>query len=158
MKSANPRNDEREDYDEAKALFDQAFHGPGVLTNLEFQAVTQFLLRKKAENTTPEMARTIFENWGAKPNAKLDALMEGGEQAFHRRVLDRLLAAEKSGKRSINRCPRCSRIVRTALAKQCLWCGHDWHQISMDCADFNPDKTTDNTDCTDAKREDRPKT
>lgn len=27
----------------------------------------------------------------------------------------------------INRCPACQRIIRTPLARQCLWCGHDWH-------------------------------
>ena len=27
----------------------------------------------------------------------------------------------------INRCPECSRIVRSPLARQCPWCKHDWH-------------------------------
>jgi hypothetical protein len=27
----------------------------------------------------------------------------------------------------INRCPKCDRIARTPEAKQCLWCGHNWH-------------------------------
>ncbi len=27
----------------------------------------------------------------------------------------------------INRCLECKRLVRTPLARQCLWCGHDWH-------------------------------
>jgi|LakMenEpi10Aug09_1017262.scaffolds.fasta_scaffold02245_1 rubrerythrin len=27
----------------------------------------------------------------------------------------------------INRCPKCDRIAKTPEAKQCLWCGHDWH-------------------------------
>lgn len=27
----------------------------------------------------------------------------------------------------INRCPACSRVVRTPIAKQCMWCKHDWH-------------------------------
>ena len=26
-----------------------------------------------------------------------------------------------------NRCDKCNRLARTPLAKQCLWCGHDWH-------------------------------
>jgi len=29
--------------------------------------------------------------------------------------------------REISRCPVCERIVKTPLARQCLWCGHDWH-------------------------------
>jgi hypothetical protein len=27
----------------------------------------------------------------------------------------------------INKCPRCGRLARTPLAKQCRHCGHDWH-------------------------------
>jgi len=27
----------------------------------------------------------------------------------------------------VNRCPRCNRIVASPNAKQCLWCGHNWH-------------------------------
>lgn len=27
----------------------------------------------------------------------------------------------------INCCPKCSCVLRTPLARQCLWCGHDWH-------------------------------
>lgn len=26
-----------------------------------------------------------------------------------------------------NRCSQCHRLARTPVAKQCLWCGHDWH-------------------------------
>lgn len=28
---------------------------------------------------------------------------------------------------SINRCPRCQRILVNEKSRQCLWCGHDWH-------------------------------
>ena len=28
----------------------------------------------------------------------------------------------------VNRCPACNRVVRTPEAKQCFWCGHDWHK------------------------------
>ena len=26
-----------------------------------------------------------------------------------------------------NRCSQCNRLPRTPMAKQCLWCGYDWH-------------------------------
>ena len=26
-----------------------------------------------------------------------------------------------------NRCSQCHRLARTPVAKQCLWCGYDWH-------------------------------
>ena len=33
----------------------------------------------------------------------------------------------RTGQVVVNRCPECSRIVKTPLARQCLWCGYDWH-------------------------------
>jgi len=38
--------------------------------------------------------------------------------------------AERAGPvrgRFVNRCPRCRWVVRTLQARQCLWCGFDWH-------------------------------
>lgn len=46
--------------------------------------------------------------------------------AFRKRVRDRLLSECRS-KIEIVKCPLCERIVKTPLAKQYLWCGHDWH-------------------------------
>lgn len=40
--------------------------------------------------------------------------------------IDRLLA-ECRDELNVNRCPACSRITRSPLAKQCPWCVHSWH-------------------------------
>lgn len=29
---------------------------------------------------------------------------------------------------TIHRCPKCNRILVNEKTRQCLWCGHDWHQ------------------------------
>ena len=46
---------------------------------------------------------------------------------FQRKVTDRIKAAFASGELQPNRCPTCKRIVMTPKARQCLWCGYDWH-------------------------------
>ena len=43
-----------------------------------------------------------------------------------RSALDRVLT-EKREFIHENRCLRCHRLLRTPVARQCLWCGHDWH-------------------------------
>jgi hypothetical protein len=43
------------------------------------------------------------------------------------RIEDRIKYDWQHGKLMINRCPNCDRIGLTPLAKQCRWCGHDWH-------------------------------
>jgi hypothetical protein len=47
--------------------------------------------------------------------------------AFQQRVTERIKLAFLSNELRPNRCPSCRRIVRTPKARQCLWCGHDWH-------------------------------
>ena len=42
------------------------------------------------------------------------------------RVCRRVLA-ERGAEVFVNRCPRCRWVVRTPQARQCLWCGFDWH-------------------------------
>lgn len=41
--------------------------------------------------------------------------------------VDRLLA-EGRDELNVNRCPACSRITRTPLARQCPWCLQSWHR------------------------------
>jgi hypothetical protein len=41
-------------------------------------------------------------------------------------VVDRVLETRR-GDLVENRCSKCHRLVCTPVAKQCLWCGHDWH-------------------------------
>lgn len=52
--------------------------------------------------------------------------LRDGIVAFHERVLDRIWAEHQS-EFDIARCTECDSILKSPLAKQCLWCGHDWH-------------------------------
>ena len=47
--------------------------------------------------------------------------------SFQHQVSARIRRAFWHGYLTPNRCPACSRIVISPLARQCLWCGHDWH-------------------------------
>lgn len=53
--------------------------------------------------------------------------MPDGPEAFRRRVCRRILA-DAAGEVFVNRCPRRGKVVRTPRARQCFWCGFDWHQ------------------------------
>jgi len=39
----------------------------------------------------------------------------------------RRLMRERADEIHVNRCPKCSRIVRSPSAHQCPWCKHQWH-------------------------------
>jgi hypothetical protein len=53
-------------------------------------------------------------------------LTRDGCEAFTRRTAQRIFNAHYT-KIIFNRCPRCSRITKTPNARQCRFCGHDWH-------------------------------
>ncbi|WP_425396906.1 hypothetical protein [Aeoliella sp.] len=51
-------------------------------------------------------------------------LFRKGRDQFLSDLMQRLLTDHPN---EIVRCEKCGHIVRTAKAKQCLRCGHDWH-------------------------------
>ncbi|GMT98672.1 hypothetical protein KH5H1_27910 [Corallococcus caeni] len=57
---------------------------------------------------------------------EVNAALEGGMPAFLRGGRDRILR-EHADTVFIHRCERCRSILATPRARQCLWCGHDWH-------------------------------
>jgi hypothetical protein len=57
---------------------------------------------------------------------RIQATLKEGHEAFKGRIARRILA-EHADEIVIVRCERCSRIVSTPKARQCLWCGYDWH-------------------------------
>lgn len=52
--------------------------------------------------------------------------LQQGHGEYQNKVTQRILQ-EHAEEIIVNRCPQCGRIVTTPTAKQCLWCGHDWH-------------------------------
>ncbi|MBJ6760071.1 hypothetical protein JGU66_04800 [Myxococcaceae bacterium JPH2] len=55
-------------------------------------------------------------------NAALADGLDAAEHNFRNRVLK-----DHAQDIHINRCGQCNRIVRTPKARQCFWCGYDWH-------------------------------
>ena len=53
-------------------------------------------------------------------------LMKGGYEACVQRIAERIRATHRN-EIVINRCPRCHKLARTPKARQCRFCGNDWH-------------------------------
>ncbi len=56
---------------------------------------------------------------------KTNALAALGKEKLRETVAQRLL--KDHGNELLNFCPRCEKLARTPLAKQCRYCGFDWH-------------------------------
>jgi hypothetical protein len=98
-----------------------------LMTEFEQRVGLAIVGRAKAASTDhPQMSRMLDKRWGKAGDPDFESALADGPDAFRRRVAHRLLI-ERANEILINRCPTCDRIVRTPKAKQCFWCGFDWH-------------------------------
>lgn len=115
------------DYDEDRELTRYVWnHYERLMTEFERRVGRSIIARWKMERAgTPESAAGLARAFRAGGQEVEEALAEGAE-AYRRRVRDRVLT-EHGPEVFVNRCPGCGRVVRTPQARQCFWCGCDWH-------------------------------
>ena len=120
------------EYDDRSELADYLWHNyPELFTINEKLAAKTLLAEQKmaAPEMSEAMRRVMERDWVARGNPEIDVLLQYGSDHF--RVSTALRVMEDCQDRVfVNRCPSCSRIVATPRARQCLWCGHDWHEKS----------------------------
>ena len=117
-----------ESYDDDRELTSYLWHSyRNLLTPLESLADRAVHAEIKAQNASPRMAAWLRDRWGGENDPAVVAAIKDGPAAFRDRVRDRMLR-ECAEQITINRCPKCSRVVATPKAQQCLWCGADWHK------------------------------
>lgn len=97
-----------------------------MMTEFERRTYNFAIEREKAKHS--DSAADRLPKWLSHENDDVIQASEAGPEVVRRRIMERLLREQQAGELFINRCPKCNRIVRTPLAKQCLWCGHDWHR------------------------------
>lgn len=115
------------EYDEDRVLTRYVWdHFAGRMTDFERRVGDAIIGREKAAHVGANVSDALMARWGRTDDPEINAALADGAEAFRRRVRERVLA-EAAGAVFVNRCPRCERVVRTPLARQCLWCGHDWH-------------------------------
>lgn len=119
-------------YSDVAALKGYLQHEQRLMTDAERAAERTLLIESKAGYAESrgdyETARRLRNRWLPKGHEhKVHELLRNGKDAFWVSVYERILARERNGELTINRCPACQRILRTEAARQCLWCGHDWH-------------------------------
>ena len=99
-------------------------------TPFEQQVAQAIFARQKidaAKRSTSSVGESIQKRFAELlEDPDVSSALEEGHEAFIRKTAQRMLT-EQRGELLINRCPACAKIVRTPTAKQCLWCGHGWH-------------------------------
>ncbi|MGE5110722.1 MAG: hypothetical protein ACM3JB_07700 [Acidobacteriaceae bacterium] len=56
-------------------------------------------------------------------------LAADGYDAFITRTAERILRDSRA-QIFLNHCPKCGELARTPVAKQCRFCGYDWHETT----------------------------
>jgi hypothetical protein len=103
-------------------------HCTDKFTDFERRVLSAVLARKKVARNDAEGGKlqSPLLKWARLDDPEINAALADGPEAFQRRVCQRIMANPLVAK-AVHRCPRCQRVVRTPLARQCLWCGLDWH-------------------------------
>jgi hypothetical protein len=117
------------DYDDESELTDYIWRHFGCLmSDFEVRVGRAHFAEQKAASGAHVIASLILKRHSLVGDPDVEAALADGTEAFRRRVCRRL-QAERWSDLSINRCPACHRVVRTPKARQCLWCGHDCHEV-----------------------------
>ena len=114
-------------YDDERELTQYVWdHFAHRMTDFERAVGLAIIGRQKAATAGAGVGHPLSVRWGRTDDAEINAALAEGSEEFRRRVCARVLA-EAGDAVFVNRCPRCNRVVRTPQARQCFWCGFDWH-------------------------------
>ncbi len=101
------------------------------LMNLdESKAWKHYAFNIKSYSSVEKRAIYYKKGWMTDDPNVLKLLNDGVEE-FRKRTALRILK-ENEGKLKWNYCPKCFKLARTPDAKQCRYCGYDWHKENID--------------------------
>ncbi len=119
-------------YDDRMELADYLWHNYGrFYSDNENLAARTLLAEQKmaSPNMSQSMRRVMQRGWVSRGNPEVDRLLTNGATEFKIRAAERVMETH-ANELFVNRCGLCGQVVATPRAKQCLWCGHDWHSES----------------------------
>lgn len=79
----------------------------------------------KHEDSESRVRDVMLKHWGTNDKETLK-LLDNGYESFKNMVAERIFK-ERFNEIVINNCPNCNKLARTPQAKQCRFCGFDWH-------------------------------
>ncbi|MGE0144388.1 MAG: hypothetical protein AB7I19_11415 [Planctomycetota bacterium] len=101
-------------------------HYVALLSDLERIVGRAVRAEQKAAAASGALAAELRRRWGYASDPRVQQALAEGWPVFRTRARQRV-PREHASSVFINRCPRCDRVARTPRARQCLWCGEDWH-------------------------------
>lgn len=115
-----------------KETIDYIFNHYAGLFNLEEKAALKHLFSlvkldvDDTDETMDSRVKAYRERGWLSSRKEILNMIKDGEEAFRQRVANRVLH-EQSDQIYFNYCKSCGRLARTPLARQCRYCGLNWH-------------------------------
>ena len=109
---------------------------PGLMNETERRAYSHLAGVMKAtrgrDDVTAQQEAMRHQHFyhGLSDDPEVLELSKDGMQAFRARTAGRILE-DHSHHVLLNYCPRCHELARTPKAKQCRFCGFDWHSAGQ---------------------------
>lgn len=95
-----------------------------LMTENEMLALKHYMYTYKTEDN-PRMRKVMIERGWISERSEIKAYLKDGYDEFELNVARRIMR-ESPEKVFLNNCPKCGKLVRTPLAKQCRYCCHSW--------------------------------
>jgi hypothetical protein len=96
-----------------------------LMTHNEKQTHLNIIYLEKSESNIDRRDLFTQKGWIVH-TPEYDDLLKEGYDAFFEKVAERILR-ENEKEVVLNLCPKCQKLARTPLAKQCRFCFHSWH-------------------------------
>jgi hypothetical protein len=71
------------------------------------------------------MYKMLTQGGAILEDKSIGGLTDNGYEAYKRRITE-IIFKEHGDELELNLCPKCGKIARTPLAKQCQFCFHSW--------------------------------
>jgi hypothetical protein len=96
-----------------------------LMSHNEKQAHLNIIYLQKTERNE-SMRNSMTQSGWILHKPEYDDLLKEGYSVFFENVAKRILR-ENEAELFLNLCPKCQKLARTPLSKQCRFCFHSWH-------------------------------
>lgn len=100
-----------------------------LMTDDERLALKYHMYTYKTEDN-PAMRKLASDRGWISERPEIREFLKGGYEEFELNLARRILK-EMPEKVFLNNCPKCYKLARTPFARQCRYCGHNWHDLTV---------------------------
>ncbi|WP_073064142.1 hypothetical protein [Chryseobacterium oranimense] len=99
------------------------------MTDDEKLALKYHMYTYKTESN-PKMRKMMVDKGWISEQPNIKEFLKDGYEEFELNVAKRIMN-EVPEKVFLNNCPKCNKLARTPFARQCRYCGNNWHSLTV---------------------------